>query len=560
LRDPALAAARHDQVEAIDPLRLALHDHLAKLPDLERVATRIALGSVRPRELAALRDAAPVIAMIQSVLMQSPQPCFNELLQRLYLPDTAWQPIAQALLDEPAALARDGGVIRDGFDTELDELRAIDRDCDSFLAQMEIAERERTGIATLRVGYNNVHGFFIEVTNGQSDKVPVDYRRRQTLKNAERYITPELKAFEDKALSARDRALARERLLYEQLVRRLAASVAAWQRAGSALAEIDVVANFAERATTLRWTRPRFTRTPGIEIRAGRHPVVEAGVETYVPNDCVLRDNRRMLLITGPNMGGKSTYMRSIALIVVLACCGSFVPADACEIGPIDRIFTRIGASDDLAGGRSTFMVEMTEAAAIMNAATDRSLVLMDEIGRGTSTFDGLSLAHAIAARLLSHNRSFTLFATHYFELTELASTHPGAVNLHLSAAEHRGGIVFLHEVREGPASRSYGLQVARLAGVPQPVIRSAGVLLSKLEARARENDQQYDLFAGGQTLDAGSSAQYDAATTPDNTPDPAYANALALRDRILALSPDTMTPREALEHLYALRALFDDR
>jgi DNA mismatch repair protein MutS len=560
LRDPALAAARHDQVEAIDPLRLALHDHLAKLPDLERVATRIALGSVRPRELAALRDAAPVIAMIQSVLMQSPQPCFNELLQRLYLPDTAWQPIAHALLDEPAALARDGGVIRDGFDTELDELRAIDRDCDSFLAQMEIAERERTGIATLRVGYNNVHGFFIEVTNGQSDKVPVDYRRRQTLKNAERYITPELKAFEDKALSARDRALARERLLYEQLVGHLAASVAAWQRAGSALAEIDVVANFAERATTLRWTRPRFTRTPGIEIRAGRHPVVEAGVETYVPNDCVLRDNRRVLLITGPNMGGKSTYMRSIALIVVLACCGSFVPADACEIGPIDRIFTRIGASDDLAGGRSTFMVEMTEAAAIMNAATDRSLVLMDEIGRGTSTFDGLSLAHAIAARLLSHNRSFTLFATHYFELTELASTHPGAVNLHLSAAEHRGGIVFLHEVREGPASRSYGLQVARLAGVPQPVIRSAGVLLSKLEARARENDQQYDLFAGGQTLDAGSSAQYDAATTPDNTPDPAYANALALRDRILALSPDTMTPREALEHLYALRALFDDR
>jgi DNA mismatch repair protein MutS len=286
--------------------------------------------------------------------------------------------------------------------------------------------------------------------------------------------------------------------------------------------------------------------------------VVEAGVETYVPNDCVMRDNRRMLLITGPNMGGKSTYMRSIALIVVLACCGSFVPADACEIGPVDRIFTRIGASDDLAGGRSTFMVEMTEAAAILNAATDRSLVLMDEIGRGTSTFDGLSLAHAIASRLLAHNRSFTLFATHYFELTELAATHPGAVNLHLSAAEHRGGIVFLHEVREGPASRSYGLQVARLAGVPQPVIRSAGALLSKLEARARETDQQFDLFAGGQALDTGGNGHDDAEPSPDSTPDPAHADALALRDRILALNPDTMTPREALEHLYALRALLD--
>jgi DNA mismatch repair protein MutS len=557
LRDPTLAAARHDQVEAIDPLRLALHDHLAKLPDLERVATRIALGSVRPRELAALRDAAPVMATIRALLAQLPRQGFNELVDSLDLPETAWQPIAQTLLDEPAALVRDGGVIRDGFDAELDELRAIDRDCDSFLAQMEVAERERTGIANLRVGYNTVHGFFIEVTHGQSDKVPVDYRRRQTLKSAERYITPELKAFEDKALSARDRALARERLLYEQLVGHLATSVAAWQRAGGALAEIDVLANFSERAATLRWTRPRFTRTPGIEIRAGRHPVVEAGVETYVPNDCVMRDNRRMLLITGPNMGGKSTYMRSIALIVVLACCGSFVPADACEIGPVDRIFTRIGASDDLAGGRSTFMVEMTEAAAILNAATDRSLVLMDEIGRGTSTFDGLSLAHAIASRLLAHNRSFTLFATHYFELTELAATHPGAVNLHLSAAEHRG-VVFLHEVREGPASRSYGLQVARLAGVPQPVIRSAGALLSKLEARARETDQQFDLFAGGQALDTGGNGHDDAEPSPDSTPDPAHADALALRDRILALNPDTMTPREALEHLYALRALLD--
>ena len=559
LRDPAHAAARHDQVELIDPIRLALHDQLGKLPDLERVATRIALASVRPRELAALRDAVPVMAAIRGLLAQLPHGAFGRPIIALDLPDSAWQPIAQALLDEPAALARDGGVIRDGFDTELDELRAIDRDCDSFLAQMEVAERERTGIANLRVGYNNVHGFFIEVTHGQSDKVPVDYRRRQTLKNAERYITPELKAFEDKALSARDRALARERLLYEQLVGQLAASVGAWQRAGSALAEIDVLANFAERAASLRWTRPRFSRTPGIEIRAGRHPVVEAGVETYVPNDCVMRDNRRMLLITGPNMGGKSTYMRSIALIAVLACCGSFVPAETCEIGPIDRIFTRIGASDDLAGGRSTFMVEMTEAAAILNAATEHSLVLMDEIGRGTSTFDGLSLAHAIASRLLAHNRSFTLFATHYFELTELAATHPGAVNLHLSAAEHRGGIVFLHEVRDGPASRSYGLQVARLAGVPQPVIRSAGSLLARLEARARENDQQFDLFAGDATAGHGG-AQEEGADVPDPATDPVHAEATALRDHVLALNPDALSPREALEQIYALRALLGNR
>ena len=559
LRDPAHAAARHDQVELIDPIRLALQDQLGKLPDLERVATRIALASVRPRELAALRDAVPVMAAIRGLLAQLPHGAFGRPITALDLPDSAWQPIAQALLDEPAALARDGGVIRDGFDTELDELRAIDRDCDSFLAQMEVAERERTGIANLRVGYNNVHGFFIEVTHGQSDKVPVDYRRRQTLKNAERYITPELKAFEDKALSARDRALARERLLYEQLVGQLAASVGAWQRAGSALAEIDVLANFAERAATLRWTRPRFSRTPGIEIRAGRHPVVEAGVETYVPNDCVMRDNRRMLLITGPNMGGKSTYMRSIALIAVLACCGSFVPAETCEIGPIDRIFTRIGASDDLAGGRSTFMVEMTEAAAILNAATEHSLVLMDEIGRGTSTFDGLSLAHAIASRLLAHNRSFTLFATHYFELTELAATHPGAVNLHLSAAEHRGGIVFLHEVRDGPASRSYGLQVARLAGVPQPVIRSAGSLLARLEARARENDQQFDLFAGDATAGHGG-AQEAGADVPDPATDPVHAEATALRDHVLALNPDALSPREALEQIYALRALLGNR
>jgi len=407
-----------------------------------------------------------------------------------------------------------------------------------------------------------VHGFYIEVTRGQADRVPDDYRRRQTLKNAERYITPELKAFEDKALSARERALALERQLYDALLDALAPTVAAWQRAGRAAAELDVLAAFAQRAHTLRWVRPGFVAAPGIEIRAGRHPVVEAGVEQYTPNDCVMRDNRRLLLLTGPNMGGKSTYMRSVALIALLACCGSFVPADACEIGPLDRIFTRVGASDDLAGGRSTFMVEMTEAAAILHAATERSLVLMDEIGRGTSTFDGLALAHAIAARLLAHNRSLTLFATHYFELTELAATHPQAVNLHLAATEHRGGIVFLHEVRDGPASRSYGLQVARLAGLPAPVIRAASQLLGELEARARAHDDQLDLFA---VSDAGASfpdGPVDALGAAESAVQPAFGEsgtAQRVLERLRDVDPDSLSARDALELVYALRAQLDD-
>ncbi|MBX3613290.1 MAG: hypothetical protein KF786_06960, partial [Burkholderiaceae bacterium] len=311
-----------------------------------------------------------------------------------------------------------------------------------------------------------------------------------------------------------------------------------------------------------RWVRPRFVAAPGIEIRGGRHPVVEAGVEQYTPNDCVMRENRRLLLLTGPNMGGKSTYMRSVALIALLACCGSFVPADACEIGPLDRIFTRVGASDDLAGGRSTFMVEMTEAASILHAATERSLVLMDEIGRGTSTFDGLALAHAIAARLLSHNRSLTLFATHYFELTQLAATHPQAVNLHLAAAEHRGGIVFLHEVRDGPASRSYGLQVARLAGLPPAVIRAASQLLGELESRARAHDDQLDLFAmpQGPAPDlVGLAGQGPAAAAPAPTRDGEPDRAMLALARLREIDPDALSAREALDLLYELRAQVDE-
>ncbi|MBW7923884.1 MAG: DNA mismatch repair protein MutS [Burkholderiaceae bacterium] len=578
-----VAAQRHHCVQLLlesSPGHEELRAELRTLPDLERVATRIALGSVRPRELAALRDAVPVLQRVRQAIAALDGEPFREAAQSLELAPGAWEPIARALLDEPAAQARDGGVLRDGYDVALDELRSIDRDGDALLAAMELRERERTGIANLRVGYNSVHGYFIEVTRGQSARVPDDYRRRQTLKNAERYITPELKAFEDKALSARERALALERSLYDALVESLAPAVRDWQRAGRAIAQLDVLATLAERARTLRWVRPRFASLPGIEIRAGRHPLVEAAIEQYVPNDCVMRDSRRMLLITGPNMGGKSTYMRSVALIALLACCGSFVPADDCELGPLDRIFTRVGASDDLAGGRSTFMVEMTEAAAILHAATDRSLVLMDEIGRGTSTFDGLALAHAIAARLLAHNRSLTLFATHYFELTRLSERHPQAVNLHLAAAEHRGGIVFLHALRDGPANRSYGLQVARLAGVPPPVVRAAERMLGELEAQARAQQSQLDLFAFADDAAAadafpGAAAEADAASAADTAagagvaaavdaaaasdvhieakPDAADEARAEVLARLRDLDPDALSARDALDLLYAL-------
>ncbi|HWS74210.1 MAG TPA: DNA mismatch repair protein MutS, partial [Quisquiliibacterium sp.] len=513
----------------------------------------------RPRELAALRDASPAVQALAAALQSLDADLFGEAAAALALPADATALLSAALADEPAALVRDGGVFRAGFDAALDELRAIDEGCDGFLAALEQRERERTGIANLRVGYNNVHGFFIEVTHGQAARVPDDYRRRQTLKNAERYVTPELKAFEDKALSARERALARERELYEGLLDALAAAVPDWQRVGRAVAEVDVLACLAERALALGWVAPEFSALPGIEVRAGRHPVVEASVERFVPNDCVLDDRRRMVLLTGPNMGGKSTYMRQVALIVLLAYCGSFVPADSCRLGPIDRIFTRIGASDDLAGGRSTFMVEMTEAAAILHAATEQSLVLMDEIGRGTSTFDGLALAHAIAARLITHNRAFTLFATHYFELTRLAERYPQAINRHLSAAEHRGTIAFLHEVRDGPANRSYGLQVARLAGLPAPVVRSAGQLLEALEARSHEGEAQIDLFAAPEGLD-GETAAIGAASMPaaqaagaaEDTD--AGPGTRAVVERLSGVDPDQLSARAALDLVYELK------
>ena len=561
-RDARETGRRHQAIELLTDARAALRADLGRCVDFERIAARIALASARPRELAGLRDGlaavAPIARLLARVETDETAPVLGRCRDALAIDPAVAERLARTLLDEPAAMVRDGGVIRDGHDPELDELRGIDRDCDAHLAEFERVERARTGIANLRVGANSVHGFFIEVTNGQADKVPTEYRRRQTLKNAERYITPELKAFEDKALSARERALAREKALYEAMLAALQPAVAALQRLGQAIAELDVLAAFADVAADGGWVRPRLRPVPGIEIRAGRHPVVEANVERFTPNDCTIAPERRLLLVTGPNMGGKSTYMRQVALTALLAHAGSFVPAADCEIGPVDRIFTRIGASDDLAGGRSTFMVEMTEAATVLAAAGPSSLVLMDEIGRGTSTFDGLALAHAIAERLLQHNRAMTLFATHYFELVQLAQTSPAAVNLHLAAAEHHGGIVFLHEVRPGPASRSYGLQVARLAGLPAPVVRKAGALLEQLEARARARDDQLDLFALADGTDAAPDDPEHGAPGASRE-DPAVA-AARVAEALAAIDPDALNPRQALDALYALRALLGGR
>ena len=442
----------------------------------------------------------------------------------------------RTLREEPASVLRDGGIIADGFDDQLDELRGIQTNCGDFLLELETRERTRSGISTLKVEYNRVHGFYIEVTHAQAANVPDDYRRRQTLKNAERYITPELKAFEDKALSANDRALAREKLLYEQLLDQLAPHIAPLQRIASAIAELDVLATFAERAATLNFSAPSFSDEALINIRGGRHPVVEAQVEQFIANDASFNDKRQMLLITGPNMGGKSTYMRQVALITLLAHCGSFVPAEEAVLGEIDQIFTRIGSSDDLASGRSTFMVEMTEAANILHNATEKSLVLVDEIGRGTSTFDGLALAHAIACHLLEVNRSYTLFATHYFELTRLSDQFKQLANVHLKAIEHQHSIVFLHSVHEGAASQSYGLQVAALAGVPNEVIKNAKKQLRALEQQSAMQNPQGDLFSGD---------------IKEEIPEPAEHPALeALRET----QPDELSPKAALEKLYQLK------
>jgi DNA mismatch repair protein MutS len=545
LRDRAALRARLDAVGALagdagnGPHR-ALHQILRQCVDVERITARIALRSARPRDLSGLRDTLARLPELNAVLAGALTPRMAQLAAALAPQDDLTALLAAAIRAEPAAVLREGGVIADGFDAELDELRAIQNNCGQFLLDLEARERARTGIANLKVEYNRVHGFYIELTRAQADKAPDDYRRRQTLKNAERYITPELKTFEDKALSAQDRALAREKFLYERLLDDLAAHIPALQRAAAALAELDMLATFAERALALDFNAPEFTDEPELEIKDGRHPVVQAQVDNFIANDVRLSAARQMLLITGPNMGGKSTYMRQAALIVLLAHCGSFVPAAHARIGPIDQIFTRIGAADDLAGGRSTFMVEMTEAAYILHHATPQSLVLMDEIGRGTSTFDGLALAWAIAHHLVEKNRSFSLFATHYFELTRLAEKFRTVANVHLDAVEHKDHIVFLHSVEEGPANQSYGLQVAQLAGVPASVIRAARRNLVELEHNGGTAGPQRDLF---------SAPLEDHPAVASHAAHPALQ---LLRDT----EPDALTPKQALELLYRLKQL----
>src|SRR6266699_1701201 len=487
LRDHAAIGARHEAVAALVDAHAGIHKLLRRFADVERITGRIALRNARPRDLSSLRDSLALLPELAPAVPRDP-PLLARMLGDLEVPAECLALLRRAVQEDPAAMVRDGGVIADGYDKELDELRALQTDSGAFLAELEARERGRTGIPNLRVAYNNVHGFYIDITNAHAGKVPAGYRRRQTLKNAERYITPELKEFEDKALSARDRALALEKSLYDELLGLVSAHIPELQRIARALAQLDVLACFAAVSSKRNYCRPEFTEEIIVEIDAGRHPVVEAQESIQIiPNGARLSPLRQLLLITGPNMGGKSTYMRQVALIVLMAHVGSFVPAKGARIGPIDQIFTRIGAADDLAGGRSTFMVEMTESANILHNATDKSLVLMDEVGRGTSTFDGLALAWAIARQLLERNRSLTLFATHYFEMTRLALEYKTAANIHLDAVEHKDSIVFLHAVKEGPADRSYGLQVAALAGIPRPVIAQAKEYLARLESAQRQ-------------------------------------------------------------------------
>jgi DNA mismatch repair protein MutS len=595
LRDHAALSARYAAVEALQRTGVAstLHDELRSIGDLERIVSRTALRSARPRDLAQLRDALGATSALIDAVGDVDDALIDGLTQDLRGHDARHALLARAVIEAPPPVLRDGGVIAPGYDAELDRLRDLSQNADQFLVELEQRERERTGLSTLKVGYNRVHGYYIELSRSQSGQAPAEYTRRQTLKGAERFITEELKRHEDEVLSARDKALALEKQLYEQLLDLLGEHIEPLQRLAEAIASLDVYANLAERATTLGLCRPQLTEQPRLDIREGRHLVVEQMLDgPFIGNDLHLDDDRRLLIITGPNMGGKSTFMRQTALILVLAHAGSFVPAREAVIGPVDRIFTRIGASDDLAGGQSTFMVEMNETANILNNATRQSVVLMDEVGRGTSTFDGLSLAWAAARHIAREVGAFTLFATHYFELTALEREIDGCANVHLDATEHGDKLVFLHTVKEGPANQSYGLQVARLAGVPAGVIDDARDYLLKLEQQSLElaggedQDQQQALplfdpapsgnrrgtpagvprraekaaavagateFSGRGSVDAGGS---DAdAVPPPAADDP---RAAALREKLAGLDPDDMTPRQAMEALYSLRKLLE--
>ncbi len=521
----------------------AIHNLLRQCGDIERVLTRIALNSARPRDLVRLREALHCLPQLKQHIAKNQSQLLSKVESHLGPFDESLQLLEKSILDEPAAVIRDGGVIRPGFDAEFDELQALSKNSGDFLIQLEERERTQTGISTLKVKYNRVHGYYIEVSKAQSELVPESYIRRQTLKNAERYITEELKEYEDKVLSAREKALAREKMLYQQVLDQLQPDLENLQIMAQSLAELDVVSNFAERAVSLNFVRPKLVDEAGISIIAGRHPVVEANQSTpFIANDLLLNNDKTMRVITGPNMGGKSTYMRQIALIVLLAYSGSYVPADAVEIGPIDRIFTRIGAADDLAGGRSTFMVEMTEMANILRNATDKSLVLVDEIGRGTSTYDGLSLAWACAVDLASRINAYSLFATHYFEITELVEQFDNIENVHLDAVEHGQDIVFMYHVKPGPANQSYGIQVARLAGIPDQVITSAKDKLQTLEQHFFEHIEQSPNKLDPVQIDI--SLSHNESSSDDKK----------IIQAIDAINPDELTAREALDLIYKLK------
>ncbi|PXX09055.1 DNA mismatch repair protein MutS [Nitrosomonas ureae] len=548
LRDRGEIQKRLDSITALigengSNSYVAVRNLLRQIVDIERITARIALKSARPRDLSGLRDSLKLFPEIFTTIAQCQSERIDQLIQALQVKPALGELLNTALLEEPGVVLREGNVIADGYDAELDELRALQNNCGEFLLQLEIREKERTGIPNLKVEYNRVHGFYIEVTHAHSEKIPADYRRRQTLKSAERYITPELKTFEDKALSAQDRALAREKYLYDELIEALLQHVDALQKMALSVAEIDVLCTLAERAQVLDYTAPYLSSENIVSIDTGRHPVVESQVENFVANDVQLGTKQigtqHMLLITGPNMGGKSTYMRQIALISLLVHCGCYVPAKKACIGILDQIFTRIGAADDLASGRSTFMVEMTETANILHNATAQSLVLMDEVGRGTSTFDGLALAFAIARHLLTKNRSLTLFATHYFELTKLADEFKQVKNVHLDAVEYKQHIIFLHKVTEGPASQSYGLQVAALAGVPESAIRVARKYLINLEQESINREPQLDLFAC-------SISEPEGIVMQEHPVIPMLRN----------LSPDELSPMQALEQIYLLKKM----
>jgi DNA mismatch repair protein MutS len=581
LRDHGALNARYGAIAALQAAGAVapLHDALRAIGDLERIVSRIALRSARPRDLALLRDALQATPALQALIASVDDALVQDLSSQLVGLEAQGDLLARAVVEAPPLVVRDGGVIAPGYHAELDRLRSLSQNADAFLVELEQRERERTGLSTLKVGYNRVHGYYIELSRGQSDQAPPEYTRRQTLKGAERFITEELKRHEDEVLSARDKALGLEKQLYDELLTLLGEHVPALQGFANALASLDVYANLAERADALNLCRPSLTQDDVIRVREGRHPVVEQMLDgPFIGNDLDLDDQRRLLVITGPNMGGKSTYMRQTALILVLAHAGSFVPAREATIGPVDRIFTRIGASDDLAGGQSTFMVEMSETANILNNASASSVVLMDEIGRGTSTFDGLSLAWATARHIAREVGAFTLFATHYFELTSLEREIDTCANVHLDATEHGDRLVFLHTVKDGPANQSYGLQVARLAGVPRAVVDEARDYLVQLEtqslrlAAADETEQQHSLplFDPSPATGSAHARSTDAASElHTNTPSAHAATAgqdgtvnaihAALLARLSAIAPDDLTPRQALEALYELKSLLRD-